>query len=74
MNRSDRLLSVTDARTLATDLVADLGAMPGDPDAIDDTLSRWAEELGPERMAQVCMAAVRITFAECMSEAQVVVR
>lgn len=65
------LLSVTEANDLARELVADLGSVPGDAGAVTEVLTDWLDDLGPDVMAFVCMAAVRLTFADCLRVADV---
>lgn len=61
-------LTIEAANVLADDLIRQLADHIGDPDAISDTLLRWADTLGPERLALVCMAALQTTFRDCITE------
>lgn len=59
-------LEVDQARSLSADLVRELGAVAGDPDAVDAALLRWLEVLDAENLLRVCAAAVQLTFADCL--------
>ena len=64
-------LTLAQTRLLAADLVTQLSATPGDSAAVTATLMRWTDTLDPPRMAGICMAAVRLTFADCLSRVPV---
>ena len=64
---SERLTD--DGRLLARLLVDALFTVPGDPTAVSAELSRWTSDLGTVRMAQVAVAALTVTFGECMRHA-----
>lgn len=56
------------ARDLANDLLRELTPLIGDQAAIDETCRRWLHVLGGPRLGLVCAAAVRATFADCLTE------
>lgn len=60
-------VDVDQARSLAADLVRELGAIAGDPEAVDATLTRWLDVLDVTNLARVCVAAVQLTFADCLT-------
>jgi hypothetical protein len=62
------LFEVEDALVLADDLLNELGRVPGQADAANEILTRWADVLAPAHFAQVCIAALTVTFTECLRE------
>ena len=64
-------LTLAQTRLLAADLVTQLSTTPGDSAAVTATLMRWTDTLDPPQMALICMAAVRLTFADCLSRVPV---
>ncbi|MDQ3431362.1 MAG: hypothetical protein M3467_03920 [Actinomycetota bacterium] len=60
-------LSAQQTNKLAADLVRQLAGQIGDAEAIALTLRRWHEVLGAQRWGGVCMAAIRITFRDCLA-------
>jgi len=61
------LITVAEARNLALGLVGDLTPHAGDPDAVRKVLLRWLAIEDPARLSMVCMAAVRLTYADCLT-------
>lgn len=39
----------------------------GDLEALNSVFRRWADVLGPQRLALVSMAALQTTFADCLT-------
>jgi hypothetical protein len=64
---SDKPLTVDQARELGLDLLRELSPHVGDLDAVNSTLSHWAEVLDYPRFEFVCMAALQSTFTDCLS-------
>ena len=56
------------ATELAGDLLRDLAEQIGDEAAIAQTMRHWHNVLGASRFGVVCMASVRITFRDCLTE------
>lgn len=56
------------ASELAGDLLRELSDHIGDDDAIRAVMKRWHYVLGAKRFGVVCMASVRITFGDCLTE------
>jgi len=54
------------ARLLASDLVRELAEHAGDPDGVLTTLQRWFDVLDT-RLFGVCLAAVQLTYADCLA-------
>jgi hypothetical protein len=69
--RAIPLITTTEARALAADLIRELAQHAGDPAAVTATLMRWTDTLDPPRMAGICMAATRLVFADCLSRVPV---
>lgn len=59
-------MTADQALELAGDLLRELAGHIGDPDAVNATMLRWHETHGSE-LGLVSMAAVRRTFAECLT-------
>jgi hypothetical protein len=54
---------------LAGDLIRELASLHGDRSAIDETCERWLRVVGPRRFGPVCAVALRVVFADCLTEA-----
>ena len=65
--RAIPLITTTEARNLAADLIRELAQHAGDPDAVRAALLRWLDTEGTGRLSLICMAAVQTTFADCLT-------
>ncbi len=63
----NRLITIAEADDLAPDLLRSLVDRIADPEAIETELQRWIDVLGVASMAIVLLAAVRLTFEECLT-------
>jgi len=61
------LITTTEARALAADLIRELAQHAGDPDAVRAVLLRWLDAEGTSRLPMACMSAVQIIFADCLT-------
>lgn len=64
-----RLLEVEQARALARDLVRTLAEHVADPAGVDAVMRAHVAEHGPFDASLVVLAALRLTFAECLTYA-----
>lgn len=60
-------LSVDQVETLAADLLRALTPAAGDSSAVDAVMLRGLDAIDADTFACICIAAVRIAFAECMT-------
>ena len=60
---------LTDDQTveMAGDLLRDLSPHIGDADAIEAEFIKWIDALGVPSMSMVLLAAVRLTFTDCLT-------
>lgn len=65
--RATPLITITEARALAADLIGQLAQHAGDPDAIRAVLLAWLEAEDTARLSMVAMSAVQIMFADCLT-------
>ena len=59
--------SVAEAHTHAGNLLRSLAAVVGDPAAVDQIMRRWLDVNGVSRFGFIALAAVRLTFAQCLT-------
>jgi hypothetical protein len=59
-------LTTEEASQLAADLVRELADHAGDPAAVRATMLRWLDDQDVSGLSLVCMAAVQLTFADCL--------
>ena len=69
MSSTSNRLTPHQATELAGDLLRELAQHVGDGEAIANTMRHWHNVLGASRFGVVCMASVRVTFRDCLSEA-----
>jgi hypothetical protein len=62
------LITTTEARDLAAELIRELAQHAGDPTAVRAALLRWLDIEDTARLALICMSAVQITYADCLTK------
>jgi hypothetical protein len=62
-----KTLTIDEARDLADDLIRQLSRHPGDDPAVCEVLRHWLDVHGVQGLSLVAMAAMRITFGECLT-------
>ena len=65
--RAIPLITTTEARALAADLIRELAQDAGDPDAVRAVLLRWLEAEDVPRLSLASMAALQLVFADCLT-------
>jgi hypothetical protein len=65
--RATPLITATEARELAADLIRELAQDAGDPAAVRATLLRWLETEDTGRLSLISMSAVQQVFADCLT-------
>ena len=65
--RKTSSLSYDAIDALAGDLLRSLTPHAGDPDAVHAELLRWLGVLDTRDLSFVCMRAVQVTFADCLT-------
>jgi hypothetical protein len=61
------LITTTEARDLAADLIRELAALAGDAAAVRATLLTWLDREGTSRLSLASMAALQLVFADCLT-------
>lgn len=61
------LPTVAEAYTHAGNLLRSLAAVVGDPAAVDQIMRRWLDVNGVPAAGMVALAAVRLTFTQCLT-------
>jgi hypothetical protein len=67
MTKPAPLLTPDQATELATDLINSLAEHSGDREAVNVELQHWLEVLDAPNLIRVCVAAVQMTFADCLA-------
>lgn len=62
-----RHLDVDRGRELAADMLRELTPHAGDSDQVDAVLTGYLDRLGHNHFSLVCMAAVQMTFTDCLT-------
>jgi len=65
--RAIPLITTTEARDLAADLIRELAQHAGDPDAVRKVLLRWLDIEDTSRLSLASMAALQLVFADCLT-------
>ena len=58
---------MAEAYTHAGNLLRSLAAVVGDPAAVDQIMRRWLDVNGVPAAGMVALAAVRLTFTQCLT-------
>ncbi len=61
------LPTVVEAYTHAGNLLRSLAAVVGDPAAVDSIMRKWLDVNGVPAAGMVALAAVRLTFTQCLT-------
>lgn len=64
-------LTIEQTRALAGDLLRELVPHIGDREAVNTLMLHWYETLGHHGLSVVSMAAVQMTFADCLTNTPV---